>query len=179
MKNKEAILVLVSGSPLSGKSTLIKKISDNFPEESIVISTDETRKRLTGAYSDYSKEKEMWDDVLSSIDDGLKSGKVVFLDSTLRQKWIRDNFFDKYKKYKIYFIAFEKTSMKKLMQRNITRASKALTVERMLKLWKEYENPTDEELSKFSSWTRIKIQYIEKDIEEIVKNITNERGNTK
>jgi predicted kinase len=179
MKNKKEILVLVSGSPLSGKSTLIEKICSNFPDDSVIISTDETRKKLTGKYSDYSKEKEMWDTVLSSIDKELKLGKVVFLDSTLRQKWIRDNFFDRYKKHKIYFIAFEKTSMKRLMQRNISRASKSLTVEKMLKLWKEYENPTDEELSKFSSWTRIKIQYTEKDIEEIVKNITNERGNTK
>jgi predicted kinase len=178
-KSKKSMLLLVSGSPLSGKSTLIKKISEHFPEDSVIVSSDETRKKLTGKYSDYSREEEMWKEILKTINKEIKLGKLVMLDSTLRQKWIRDNFFDLYKKYKIYFIAFEKSSIKKLMSRNVKRVKKALTVERMLQLWKEYENPTDEELSKFSKSIRLNVEYTEKDVLTIVDEIKNERGKIK
>jgi predicted kinase len=179
MKKKKPILVLMSGSPLSGKSTLAKKISDLINDEVVIASTDETRKRLTGSYSDYNKEKEMWDDILLTIDKNLKLGKIVILDSTLRQKWIRDDFFERYNRYKIYFIAFEKSSLKKLMSRNVKRVKKSLTVEKILTLWKSYENPTDGELSKFSNWIRIKVDYTDNDIDAIATEIKNERGKTK
>ena len=51
-------LIIVSRMPGSGKSTFCAKCKERG--KIAVFSSDETRKELTGSYTDFSKEKEMW-----------------------------------------------------------------------------------------------------------------------
>jgi predicted kinase len=144
-------LVLISGSPLSGKSTLIRKLIREL-KNYVVASTDETRKELLGNYEDHSREEEVWKLVLKKLNDGLKQGKITILDATLRQKDLRMNFLKEYSDCDIYYIAFEKLPLDLILERNKKRTWKQIPEDILKRLWNEYEFPTDEELKLYKDF---------------------------
>jgi predicted kinase len=153
--NNKASLVLMSGSPLSGKTTLAREIKKHFSDDCVIISTDEIRKEITNSYEDHSKENAVWAEVTKRTLSSLKTGKVVIIDATLRQKEVRMKHLSYYKDYPIYYIAFEKLDIEILKERNDNRKFKRLDEETLVKMWNEYEVPTDDELVMYRQAMRI------------------------
>jgi predicted kinase len=144
-------LVIMSGSPLSGKSTAAKMLAEMLGADALIFSTDETRRQLTGSYSDRSKEKEVWELITKGATEHLKRGGISIIDATMRQKKLREAHLDHYKEWPIFYIAFEKIPLETIAERNISRKSKSLDEETLKRLWQEYELPDEEELSRYSA----------------------------
>jgi predicted kinase len=146
----KACIVLMSGSPLSGKSTIAKQIKSHFRGDCYVASTDEIRKEITGSYEDHSREKDVWATVIKRMLKHLERGKVVVLDATLRQKQLRLDHIEFYKKWPIYYIAFERLPIETILERNLQRNWKQIREDRLREMWAEYEVPDGEELKLYA-----------------------------
>jgi len=140
------MLILISGAPLSGKSTICRKLRKYFGDSSRLLSTDEFRKNMTGSYSDYSKEYDIWAEIVKVATKNLEKQKIVILDATLRQKDLRLKHIEYYKKYPICLISFEKLPIDVLLERNRQRTWKQLDEATLMKFWDSYEVPDEAEL---------------------------------
>jgi predicted kinase len=169
------MLILISGSPLSGKSTLCKKIKKHFGDQSKLLSTDEFRKSMTGSYSDYSREYAIWADIVKIALKNLNEEKIVILDATLRQKDLRLKHLEYYKKYPIFLIAFEQIPIEVLLERNMEREEKKLPEERLRELWSGYEFPDDEELKLYEKSIIINNENSNEKIKELLDYIQERR----
>lgn len=79
-------LAVLCGPSNSGKSTLANKLRGRF----CVISSDETRKRLTGCPAPHKRETEVWKAFDSLKRDALRQGQNVLLDAchmSKRARW--------------------------------------------------------------------------------------------
>ena len=140
------VLILMSGTPLAGKSTLAHKIKDHFGSDCKIVSTDEIRKSLTENYADYSREYDVWTVAVKNVLKHLNKGRVVVMDATLRQKDVRMEHLKYYKDYDIYYIAFERLPYEVIEERNIDRYWKTLDSENLKRLYDGYEFPEPDEL---------------------------------
>jgi predicted kinase len=174
--NKKASLILMSGSPLSGKSTVTKQIRKFFGGDCVVVSTDEIRRELTGDYINHTREFDVWAIIVKRTLKALKRGKVVVLDATLRQKDLRMRHLKYYKNYPIYYIAFEKIPFEVILERNEERTWKQIDKTILKKLWEEYEIPTEEEMTLYKKSTMINNDNSEKKISELLDYIQKERS---
>jgi predicted kinase len=168
----------MSGSPLSGKSILSKKIKKHFGQECFVISTDNIRKRLTGDYSDYSREFDVWAAIVKKAIKELNNKKVVVIDATLRQKDIRLKHIDYYKDYDIYYIAFEQLPFEVILERNQERTWKQLDEETLKKMYEGYEFPDEEELKLYKKSIVINNENSDLKLTELLTYIDEERRKT-
>ena len=71
-------VILTIGNSGSGKSRWIKTQNDYS-----IVCPDLIRKELTGTISDQSKNKEVWEETYRRIENEVKNGKNVILDSTM------------------------------------------------------------------------------------------------
>jgi len=171
----KAALILMSGSPLSGKSTLSKKIKKHFGQECFVISTDSIRKKLTGDYSDHSREFDVWAAIVKKAIKDLNNKKIVVIDATLRQKDIRLKHIDYYKNYDIYYIAFEQLSFETILERNQERVWKQLDESTLKNMWQGYEFPDEEELKLYKKSIVINNENSDLKLVELLSYIDEER----
>jgi predicted kinase len=151
----KACIVLMSGSPLSGKSTIAKQIKSHFGGNCYIASTDEIRKEITGTYEDHSREADVWATVIKRMLKHLGKGKVVVLDATLRQKQLRLDHLEYYKRFPIYYIAFERLPVEVILERNLQRNWKQIDESRLREMWAEYEVPDEEEMKLYAGATMI------------------------
>ncbi|MFP4082136.1 MAG: AAA family ATPase [Candidatus Aminicenantes bacterium] len=86
------MLVIVSGLPGTGKTTVAKKMSDEM--KAVVLSTDRIRKKALKelGYSE-RKKKRVYDEMLRIAQDLLKKGENVILDGTFFRKELRERGF--------------------------------------------------------------------------------------
>lgn len=91
------MLVVVSGLPGTGKTTVAKKLADELKAK--VLSTDEIRKRVLRelGYSE-RKKKKVYDEMLGIAEDLLTKEQNVILDATFFKKSWRQKAFDLGKK---------------------------------------------------------------------------------
>lgn len=87
-------LIVMSATPGSGKSTWARMYQNTHPN-TIILSSDEVRKELTGTYNDFSKQKEVWELFEKRlVEYGKQEGDfALILDAlndlnTLRQKYV-------------------------------------------------------------------------------------------
>lgn len=173
---RKGMLILTSGSPLSGKSTLCAKIKRRLGDDSKLLSTDEFRRNLTGSYSDYTKEHAVWAEIIRVALKNLDDNKVVILDATLRQRDLRIKHLEYYKKYEIYLVAFEQMPLEILLERNLNREDKRLPEDRLEELWSGYEFPDDEELKMYEKSIIVNNENSDEKIAEMLDYIQERRS---
>jgi predicted kinase len=173
---KKGMLILISGSPLSGKSTICRKMKDHFKKDSVLLSTDEFRRHMTGSYGDYSKEHAVWAEIVRIALKNLKRKKIVILDATLRQRDLRMKHLEYYKKYEIYYIAFEQLPFSVLLERNSDRSEKKLTESRLKELYDGYQLPTEDELKLYQKSVVINNENSEIKLNELISYIEERRS---
>jgi predicted kinase len=173
---KKGMLILISGSPLSGKSTVCKKIKDYFKKDSVLLSTDEFRRHMTGSYGDYSREQDVWAEIVRITLKNLKRKKIVILDATLRQKDLRMKHIDYYKKYELYYIAFEQIPFGVLLERNNERTEKKLNEKRLKEMYDGYQLPQEDELKLYHKSIVINNENSEIKINELINYIQERRS---
>lgn len=175
----KACIVLMSGSPLSGKSTLIKQMKSHFRGDCYVASTDEIRKEITGTYEDHTREKDVWATIIKRMLKHLEKGKVVVLDATLRQKQLRMDHLEYYKRWPIFYMAFDRIPLEVILERNLERTWKQIREEKLRELWAEYEVPDDEELKLYAGAVRVNNDNSQGKLKEMIALIEakrNEKG---
>jgi predicted kinase len=165
----------MSGSPLSGKSTVTKQIKRLLEGDCVIVSTDNIRKEITGDYINHTQENAVWATVIKRILKALSKGKVAVLDATLRQKDLRMKHLEYYKDYPIYYIAFEKIDLNVLLERNDDRTWKHLDETILKKLWEEYEVPTEEEMSLYKKAVLINNDNSNDKVAELLKYVQEQR----
>jgi len=75
-----AKVIMGIGIPGSGKTTILKKIVDDYNYS--YICPDDIRLELTGDTNDQSKNKEVWEESYRLLEKYLKEGKTVVFDAT-------------------------------------------------------------------------------------------------
>ncbi len=171
----KACIVLMSGSPLSGKSTVVKQIKSYFGGDCYVASTDEIRKEITGTYEDHTRETDVWATIIKRMLKHLEKGKVVVLDATLRQKQLRMDHLEYYKRWPIYYVAFERIPIETILERNQERVWKQIREERLRELWAEYEVPDDEELKLYAGAAKINNENAAEKVRSLMEQIRAKR----
>jgi predicted kinase len=169
MKKPRPILVMVSGPALSGKSTLLARISNEVIKMKIV-STDDIRMELYQSYEfKLDKEPEIWATAYKRINQFLEKGHVVAIDATLRTRQLRQEILKRYKDYPILYLAFEKPTLTTLMQRNELRKWKQFSTEVVKKMHDDYEFPSTSEQKGYTKFFVIKRSDLETTIVNIVQ----------
>jgi predicted kinase len=137
------MLIILSGPALTGKSTFLGLINKEIKILNI-ISTDDIRMELYRSY-DFKpeREKEIWDLTYHRIEDLLNRGSLVALDATLRSIENRGAIVNRFKHIPIVYIAFEKPELQVLLERNRTRKWKQFPEEAILKMFHDYQFPTE------------------------------------
>ena len=142
---KKGILVIISGPPLSGKSTFLGKLMKKIPNFKL-ISTDEIRMELYGSYEfKPEREKEIWQYAYNRVENLLQKGWIVSLDATLRTPERRGAVINRFRGWPILYFAFEKPSLSVLMARNEKRKWKQFSPELVESFHQEYQFPTESE----------------------------------
>ena len=90
-------LIVLTALPGSGKSTWAKKYQEEH-ENTFIISSDEIRRELTGSYTDFSKQSEVWPLFSQRIHEyaRINDNVTVILDAlcdlnSLRVKYVKEN----------------------------------------------------------------------------------------
>jgi predicted kinase len=145
----KGLLVLLSGPPLSGKSTLITKLKEQLPDI-VVVSTDDIRMELFGNY-DFVEQREpiAWRLAHERVQQSLEKGGVTFLDATLRTPFYRQEFRSHHEDFPCALIAFEKLPLSLLQKRNRERTWKSFDADIIKRLHEEYVFPSLEEQTSF------------------------------
>lgn len=106
MACKDKKIIIVSGIPGSGKTTLAKTLS-RYPEYSpaLVISSDDIRFELTGSYNNFTKENEkaVWATLVQRAIDAVNTYNTVIIDSTALTNKKRMYYWHQLHKYFCHF----------------------------------------------------------------------------
>ncbi len=142
---KQGILIIMSGPALTGKSTFLGMIHKEIRSLQ-VVSTDDIRIELYRSF-DFKpeREKEVWDLTYQRIEKLLQSGMLVALDATLRTIENRGAVVNRFKHFPIVYFAFERPPLEVLMERNQKRTWKQFPKEAILKMFHDYQFPTETE----------------------------------
>lgn len=96
-------LIILSGLPGSGKSTYCERITQERAAQgkrSVVISSDEIRKKFLGKYDDLHNEKFVWNLFNALIyDHKMEDDMAVILDATFLTNKKRYNYANRFKKW--------------------------------------------------------------------------------
>lgn len=147
-----AILLLVSGPALAGKSTFIKMLSDTLEQPFTIVSSDDIRQELYGHYNyDPANEPHTWQVIKNRINQSLAAGHLTILDSTLRTREKREEQWQLYKgQVPIVLFAFEPIPDEVLLARNAGRTWKQFSEATVRRLNREYVFPTADEFNHYS-----------------------------
>lgn len=145
------LLILVSGPPLTGKSTLIDSLQEAFNHQLVIVSTDDIRQELYGSYEFYaSREPEIWNIAFERISNALLKRQVAVLDATLRIPSLRVSIRQRFNEFPVFYIAFKKVPLQTLLERNEKRVNKQFTPETIKRLFEEYTLPKKDELNHYN-----------------------------
>lgn len=154
-------LVILSGPPLSGKSTFAGLMQIEYIFDKVfVVSSDEVRKLETGRYDDFSKEDTVWKMVEMMLDPiNIKRSMkcqptIVVLDTTALTSQRRLYYFKKFKDYyKEVEVVYFKTSLRTLLKRNKKRTEKMIPEEDLKEMYYKYEPISKYEKEKYDKIT--------------------------
>jgi len=154
MKEKLPIFLMLIGIPGSGKSFWVKNNVKN--RDFVVVSSDATRKQLTGNVSDLSRDEEMWELVKERVVENLSQGKNVLLDATNVNGFYRRQFIDGLPPCKLQAKRFSidleeaKQRVKKDIEQKRDRSHVPMPViERMFEQYRNFCRPKDLEKEGF------------------------------
>jgi predicted kinase len=142
---QRALLCLISGIPLSGKSSFIGQLMKRV-NDYVFISTDEIRFDRQKNYRLMPENEPLvWKEAYAKIDQALKEKKVIFFDDTLLKIESRGVMLTRYHHIPVILFAFEKPSWDTLAQRNQRRNWKKVDEETLKNYFYSYQFPTDNE----------------------------------
>lgn len=146
--------ILLSAVPGAGKSTWAEQYRLSH-KHVFVVSSDELRKELTGAYQNFEHEKEMWDLFLHRINEyGAKyDDATVIADATNLENKFRlfyaDNAIGFDKKILVVLKKPYDVVLRQNKQRNENKIVPEDVIERM---WKTFEEPSEEVIDKYDEY---------------------------
>lgn len=146
-------LIIMSAIPGSGKSTWAKKYQKEH-ENVYIISSDEIRHELTGSYTDFSRQPEVWSLFSKRIHEyALKGDDItVILDALcdlnmLREKYVREN-----PEYDYYELVLIKKPIEQIQYLNHQRPEENWVPDDALNmLINKFEDPTEDVLKLFNN----------------------------
>jgi predicted kinase len=156
MKGK---LIILSGVPLSGKSTCAHQVQETLGEACVRVSSDEVRKEITGSYSRFDNEALVWSTVYNRIGMYLEEGKIVIADTTALRVSQRKMFVSAFGKYDTYIIYFWKPKLETVISRNSTRAKLQnidIPLEVLGRMHASYEQPTHTEVVGYKDYLEVR-----------------------
>lgn len=162
-------LILLSAIPGSGKSTWAKQYAQEHPH-TFIVSSDEIRFRLCGQGQDFSKEKEVWEEFLKSIngyaeqyDDCTVIADATNLKNDHRLYYHRVTpSFDKH-----ILVMFQIPFEVCLLQNRMRRKNAIVPDEAMYQMKEMFESPSDEVMDIYDEVLFIGKSYRSKEAENI------------
>ncbi len=147
---KSRQLIIMCGPAASGKSTWIQNHKDSFKGNVLVVSRDAIRFSLVKENEDYiSKEKEVFNEFIYQIKEGLKFNDVVIVDATHLTIGSRTKLFralgKTLKGLKIIAIVIKPT-LNECLEHNNNRTGRAFVPRGQIRrMWYQFTKPTLEE----------------------------------
>ena len=142
---QRAFLCLISGIPLSGKSTFIGQLMKRVVDY-VFISTDEIRFNIQQHYRVLPEnESRIWKEAYAQIDHALAQRKIVFFDDTLLKIESRGVILTRYHHIPVILFAFQKPPWDIVTQRNERRRWKKVEGDTLLHYFHTYQFPTENE----------------------------------
>ena len=142
---QRALLCLISGIPLSGKSTFIGQLMKRIVDY-VFISTDEIRFNIQQHYRVLPEnEPRIWKEAYAQIDRAIAQRKVIFFDDTLLKIESRGVILTRYRHLPVILFAFHKLPWDILTQRNERRRWKRVDNDTLIDLYATYQFPTENE----------------------------------
>lgn len=167
----KALLILLSGPPLSGKSTFLENLKKQLPSIQI-ISTDDIRLELYGSYDFFEpREPKVWELAHARIAFALERNQISIIDATLRTSAYREAFRSFHEKYPCALIAFEKLSLALLQTRNRQRSWKSFDPKVIERLHAEYLFPVPKEQATYAWFTQVNDQNMLEKIDEVKQHL--------
>ena len=119
MNIPDKAIILLVGVAGSGKSTLAKKA---FGEDSLIVSSDECRKEISGSEEDQSVTPQAFELFYKKIEDGILQAKRVIADATSLDKFSREKIYAIADKYNVpvYALVFN-IPIEIIKKQNMTR----------------------------------------------------------
>lgn len=149
-------LIVLSAIAGAGKSTWAEQYRKTH-HHVYVVSSDEIRKELTGAYSNLTKDEEMWRIFFSRISEyaNKHSEVTVIADSTCILNKYRLQFKDivGYDKKTLVVIRKE---LPVILKQNLDRNESKIIPESAVKwMWDHWEEPNDEVINAFDEYVQV------------------------
>lgn len=150
MDNKKQTLIIITGIPGSGKSTIAKRLRDGEIEEfeylnpnnTEILSSDECRKQLLGDEKDQSDNKRVFDFLKMKMIGFIKTGYNVIIDATNINMKERRGYLDLVKRYDLRRVAYVVNEpFDRCVERAAKREERPLPKEILSKIMSRFQCP--------------------------------------
>lgn len=131
--HEEGVLLILTGLPASGKTTVAKRLGERI-EDLAIISSDDLRRQ--------GKPSELWDRMRAVAREELERGRTVVADATNYTQAHRKRFISAAEDLGCpYLLVYFEAGVKTLLERNLLREEKipSAAIRRLAKLFEEPE----------------------------------------
>lgn len=153
-------MILLSAVPGAGKSTWAEKYKKNHLN-TFIVSSDEIRKELGGSYKYFAEEEKVWKLFIERANSYLNfplDNLTVILDSTLMNDYYREYYLKKTSGFDFHSLVFIDVPFDVAKERNVERIEdKVVPEEVLIRMYHDFERPSDRVISLFDSYQIIKI----------------------
>lgn len=148
-------LIIMSGIPGSGKTTVALGLKTILPKV-VVVSSDDVRKKVTGDVNDGTKEPLVWETFEKDIIQASKEYDIVVADSTALTNELRMKWFNAFRPhFKHIELIYLDIPFEICWQRNMNR-TRNVPMNPMAGMFKLMELPNEQVLRNFDSIISIK-----------------------
>lgn len=149
-------LIVLSACPGSGKSTWAKRYSSTHPN-TVILSSDEVRKQITGTYTDFSKQDQVWNTIRSEITRYSHIDNVdLILDACIDLNELRVFYANLGKDFTNRTLIVICKPLEEVIENNKKRnPAKFVPEDVLIKLFNKFELPTDEVIKCYDNYVFI------------------------